>query len=106
MLLEYRILLLGDFYFGETYSRGRVIERIGYQNSLEGLYPFVECADYTVASFSAPIRGFNDLSDDVSSKRRTPHSADVKYTGKALRSLGVDAVNLANEIGSASWREQ
>lgn len=94
----YRILLLGDFHFGESYRRAgaRVLAEKGYEHSLEHLMPFAEKADYFIVNLESPIVNPEAHPSPLKGVKTYIHWADPEHTPRALKKLGVDAVSLAN----------
>lgn len=94
----YRILLLGDFHFGESYSRAgaRVLAEKGYEHSLKHLRPFVERADHFIINLETPLVDPMRHPSPIKGEKTYIHWADPQKTPEALRGLGVDAVSLAN----------
>lgn len=96
MTSNYRVLFLGDFFFGESYGRGRILERIGYRRSIEHLHDFVAQADTTIANFEAPIVDPATVESPLAGHRKYIHWANPDFTPRMMQWLGIDAVSLAN----------
>lgn len=96
--VTYRILLLGDFHFGESYAKAgaQILNDAGYEHSLKHLHPFVAAADYFVANLETPIVDPAVHPSPHGASKTYKHWADVAHTPKELKRLGVDAVSLAN----------
>ena len=94
---KFRVLLLGDFAYGESYAAGaRIIQERGREYSTEKLLPFVQACDRFVLNLETPLVPDADLTSEMREKRPWLHWADPEKTGAALIDLGVDAVSLAN----------
>lgn len=95
---KYRILILGDFHFGESYSSAgaKILKRNGYQHSLKHLKPFVKAADHFVVNLETPIVDPTLHPSPLRGQKKYLHWADPAETPQQLKKLGVDAVSLAN----------
>lgn len=94
----YRVLFLGDFHFGESYSTGggTILSERGYTEGAKYLAPFLEHADFTVANLETPVVDPTVVKSPFEGKKRFLHWADPVQTPQALKELGVGAVSLAN----------
>ena len=94
----FRVLVLGDFHYGESYGGGgrRIIRDHGYDFSTEYLGPFLELADKSVVNLETPLAKKRDHIGQFSEARDYIHWADPVGSTRALVNLGVDAVGLAN----------
>lgn len=97
MKQSFRILLLGDFHFGENYPKGaKVLSTRGYRYPTENLVPFCEKADHIVFNLETPLVDPRDAASPFEGSKGYLHWADANASGTALAALGVDAVSLAN----------
>ncbi|HIT76665.1 MAG TPA: CapA family protein [Candidatus Avipropionibacterium avicola] len=94
----YRILVLGDFHFGESYRQAgaTVLARHGYRHSTEHLRPFLAAADVRIVNLETPIVDPEQHPSPLHGRKTYLHWADPEATPAALVELGVDAVSLAN----------
>lgn len=94
----YRILLLGDFHFGESYSRAgaRVLAEKGYDHSVKHLLPFIDRADTFIVNFESPVVHPEKYPSPLKGDKTYIHWADPVKAPQALKKLDVDAVSLAN----------
>lgn len=94
----YRILLLGDFHFGESYSKAgaRVLENKGYEHSTKYLLPFIDESDHVIVNLETPLVDPTNHPSPLDGKKSYIHWADPEQTPQALKALTVDAVSLAN----------
>lgn len=105
----FRILLLGDFGFGESYEGGgaRMTRERGYLAGLEALQRFSDRADAFALNLETPLLD--------PAKIQSPFGQDKPYvhwsaeeSANHLAALGVDAVSLANnhtmDFGTAGLR--
>lgn len=94
----YRILLLGDIHFGESYANAgaRQIQQRGYLGGLEHLQRFTAAADTVVANLETPLVNPDEHASPMAEVRPYLHWANPKQTVGALHRIGVDAVSLAN----------
>ena len=93
----YRVLILGDFHFGESYGAGkRVLNDKGYHHSTEHLLPFIDAADTFVVNLETPLVDPEQHPSGLKGNKKYIHWADPVGTGSALAELGVEAVSLAN----------
>jgi poly-gamma-glutamate capsule biosynthesis protein CapA/YwtB (metallophosphatase superfamily) len=92
----YRVLFVGDTYFGESYRPhdGRIL-RNGYDFGFAHLRPFLDAADLVVANLETPILDPNVTPPDVEA-RGYRHWTDAKEAPQRLRAYGFDAVSLGN----------
>lgn len=95
---SFKILLLGDFYYGESYERtgARILAAKGYGHSTVHLRPFIDASDVFVVNLETPVADIKEFPSPFAEQKRWVHWTDTAATGKALRELGVDAVSLAN----------
>lgn len=94
----YRVLFLGDFHYGESYSSGggSVLPERGYQHGTEHLSRFIDRADVTIANLETPVVDPTVVDSPFEGQKRFLHWSDQENAPQALRDLGVDAVSLAN----------
>lgn len=94
----YRILVLGDFHFGESYGRAgaRILADKGYEHSLKYLRPFAEEADHFIVNLEAPTVDPQKHPSPLRGKKTYIHWADPVRSPIELKKAGVDAVSLAN----------
>lgn len=94
----YRVLILGDFHYGESYTRAGAValKEHGYSHSTEGLRPFIDASDTFILNLETPLIDPGDKDSPLAGKKTYLHWADPEATGNALKDLGVDAVSLAN----------
>lgn len=95
---SFRVLLLGDMHFGENYKSAgaRVLADRGYMGGLEHLQRFTAAADTVIANLETPLVDPAEHPSPMEGVRPYLHWAEPKQTVAALKSLGVDAVSLAN----------
>lgn len=94
----YRVLVLGDFHFGESYGGGgqKILRDSGYGFSTEYLRPFLERADKAIVNLETPLAFRQYYVGQFSESKTYVHWADPIGSAQALADLGVDAVGLAN----------
>lgn len=94
----YRVLILGDFHYGESYGRAgaQILAREGYAFSTEYLQPFIDTSDAFILNLETPLAKEEEFPSPLRGRKSYIHWADPDGSGKALASLGVDAVSLAN----------
>jgi len=95
------VIFVGDTSFGENYqsrlkSKGgiNILEKYGYDYSLQKMRPFLFDTDLVIANLETPITDL-DISPFSSSKSYV-HWADVEKTPKALLNHNIKVVSLAN----------
>lgn len=95
---RYRVLVLGDFHFGESYPQAgaKVLDAFGYQHSTANLRPFVDACDSVVVNLETPLVRPEDAPSPFEGQKAYVHWGDPEATARELRDLGVDAVSLAN----------
>lgn len=95
---QYRVLVLGDFHFGESYTRegGQVVAEHGYRHSTELLKPFADAADAFILNLETPLLDPTHLRSPLKGKKTYIHWGDPQKTLAELQNLGVNAVSLAN----------
>lgn len=95
---RYRVLVLGDFHFGESYARGgaKILAEQGYEHSTVNLRPFVDACDSVVVNLETPLVRPEDSPSPFTGQKTYVHWGDPVATGRELRNMGVDAVSLAN----------
>ncbi len=94
----FRILFLGDFHYGESYTKhgGRILQTRGYRHSTEALRPFIAAADVTIANLETPIVDPDVAESPFEDNKAYVHWASPDGAPQALKELGVSAVSLAN----------
>lgn len=94
----FRILLLGDIHFGESYLTGgaKILQERGYADSLGHLRPFADAADTVIANLETPLVDPSDHDSPMKDERPFIHWGEPVPTINSLKELGVSAVNLAN----------
>ncbi|WP_261623334.1 CapA family protein [Nesterenkonia marinintestina] len=93
----FRILLLGDVHFGESYRRSaKILAQRGYEGGLEHLSRFTEAADRVIANLETPLVDPDEHASPMAEVRSYLHWGDPEWTIATLKGLGVDAVSLAN----------
>lgn len=99
---SYRVLVLGDFHYGESYSSAgaKGLEQYGYSHSTERLRPFIEASDSFIVNFETPLAGPEVSPFSFTGENACFHCADPDASGATLKGLGVDAVSLANNCTS------
>lgn len=108
---SFKILLLGDFYYGESYelTGAKIIAKEGYDHSTVHLEPFIAASDVFVVNLETPIANVKDFPSPFAKQKRWLHWTDTEPTGAALLKLGVDGVCLANnhtvDLGPAGLEE-
>ncbi len=108
---SFKILLLGDFYYGESYelTGAKIIAEKGYSHSTVHLDPFIAASDVFVINLETPIADIKEFPSPFAKQKRWLHWTDTEATGAALRKLGVDGVSLANnhtvDLGAAGLEE-
>lgn len=95
---KFKILLLGDFHFGESYLRAgaKTLADNGYKYPTKFLESFVADADRIVFNLETPLVDPDIHPSPLRGKKSYIHWADPLKTVGALKRLGVDAVSLAN----------
>lgn len=95
---RFQVLLLGDFHFGESYTRAgaKVLAEHGYSHSTVHLRPFLQAADVRVVNLETPVVDPERYPSPLRGAKTYIHWADPDGTPAALRDLGIDAVSLAN----------
>lgn len=95
---RFRILILGDFHYGESYGRAgaRILQEEGYGYSTQRLRPFIEASDSFLLNLETPLATKEEFPSPLQGDKRYIHWADPELSGRALAELGVDAVTLAN----------
>lgn len=94
----YRVLVLGDLHYGESYKRAGapILQEYGYSHSTVNLRAFVAASDMFVANLETPLVDPSGCPSPLAGKKSYIHWADPVGSGAALKDLGVDAVSLAN----------
>jgi len=93
----YRILVLGDFHYGDNYRGGaKILADHGYEHSVVHLHPFIDASDKFVVNLETPIVDPRQYPSPLTGRKKYIHWADPDATAQALKALGVDAVGLAN----------
>lgn len=94
----YRVLLLGDFAYGESYPNAgaRIVSERGYEAPTERIKPFIQSADSFLLNLETPVATEADYPSPFADDKQWVHWADPSQTPPALAKLGVDAVALAN----------
>ncbi len=94
----YRLLLLGDLHFGESYpsAGARILAERGYLDGLTHLRPFFEAADLTVANLETPLVDPSRIASPFAGSKPYVHWGSPREVPAVLRELGVDVVSLAN----------
>lgn len=97
-LESYRVLVLGDFHYGESYSSAgaMALEQYGYSHSTERLRPFIEASDSFIVNLETPLVDPEVSPSPFTGEKAYVHWADPEASGAALKALGVDAVSLGN----------
>lgn len=95
---SYRVLVLGDFHYGESYSSGgaRTLEEHGYSHSTAHLRAFVEAADSFILNLETPLVDPEAVPSPFQEQKPYIHWGDPEKTANELQKLSVDAVSLAN----------
>lgn len=95
---SYKVLLVGDFHYGESYRKagGAILRDYGYSYSTEYLRPFIAACDHVVVNLETPVARPTDYPSPYAEEKDYVHWADPEHAPEALRELGVDAVTLAN----------
>lgn len=97
-MTEYKILFVGDFYHGESYSRVRrdVLAVRGYRWATQHLEPFLDDANHVIVNLETPIVDPEQFPSPYKNQKQYVHWTDPRFVPKTLADLGVDAVSLAN----------
>lgn len=92
---RYKVLVLGDFHFGESYARGgaKILAEQGYEHSTVNLRPFVDSCDSVVMNLETPLVRPEASPSPFTGQKTYVHWGDPVATGRELRNLGVDAVS-------------
>lgn len=95
---RFRVLILGDFHYGESYGRAgaRILREEGYSFSTRRLRPFIEASDSFILNLETPLATEEEFPSPLRGRKRYIHWADPERSGRALADLDVTAVNLAN----------
>lgn len=95
---EHKILFIGDFYHGESYSpvRREILAQRGYRWGTRHLEPFLDDADHVVVNLETPIVDPEKYPSPYKDEKQYVHWSDPRIVPKTLSDLGVDAVSLAN----------
>jgi D-alanine-D-alanine ligase-like ATP-grasp enzyme len=92
---NFRVLFVGQADFGESYTGQGAGQ--GLWHNAEHLKPLVEACDSLILNLETPLGGW-DSSPPPHGVRKNPKGASSEGLGSALTSLGVTAVNLANDV--------
>ena len=94
----YRVLVLGDFHFGESYGSAgaKILREYGYSHSTVHLRPFVNASDSVVLNLETPLVDPVTVPSPYEGKKAYIHWGSIKETVAELQELKVDAVSLAN----------
>ncbi len=107
---RFELLFVGDTSFGENYQEERkerggssILERYGYDYSLEKMKPLMQSADFVVANLETPITDlkqspYAEIKDYI-------HWTDVEKAPRTLISHHVSLVSLANNHAYDFGRE-
>lgn len=91
----YKILLGGDFSYGDTYKEGKKInDKYGYDYSLAQVAPFLNSADYSIINLETPITSV-DITPYQNLKRWV-HRGDPNIYPEYMKKYRISAVSLAN----------
>lgn len=95
---KYRVLILGDFHYGESYLRAgaRILNKHGYSHSTQHLRKFIDSCDTFIINLETPLATESDFPSPLRGKKTYIHWADPVGAGNALADIGVSAVSLAN----------
>lgn len=95
---RYRVLILGDFHYGESYigEGARMLTENSYSHSSEHLRPFADACDAFVVNLETPLLDPTRVRSPLKGKKTYIHWGDPQKTLAELQGLGVDAVSLAN----------
>lgn len=95
---SYKILLLGDFHYGESYrgAGAKILASHGYEYATEYLRPFVEEADTVVVNLETPLVDPLETPSPFEGTKPYVHWGDPENTVRALKELKVGAAGLAN----------
>lgn len=98
MTATFRVLILGDIHFGESYASGgaRILAEHGYSYSTKHLNRFVENADAVVVNLETPLVRPDQMQSPLKGQKPYVHWGDPDGTISELKRLGVTAVSLAN----------
>lgn len=96
--IRFRVLILGDFHYGESYrgAGARILQDEGYRFSTQRLRPFIEASDSFILNLETPLARRDEFPSPLEGRKKYIHWADPEGSGGALTELGVDAVSLAN----------
>src|SRR5690625_1621384 len=94
----YRVLVLGDFHFGESYGSAgaKILREYGYSHSTVHLRPFVNASDSVVLNLETPLVDPVTVPSPYEGKKAYIHWGSIKETVAELQELKIDAVSLAN----------
>jgi poly-gamma-glutamate capsule biosynthesis protein CapA/YwtB (metallophosphatase superfamily) len=100
----YKILLGGDFSYGDTYERGKEINNnYGYDYPLIKVAPFLDAADYSIINLETPITGAGI--EPYKNSKRWIHRGEPSVYPRYMKKYRINAVSLANnhtmDCGSA-----
>lgn len=92
----YRILVLGDFHYGESYTGEgeKALKDYGYEHSTRHLKSFIDSCDSFILNLETPLVDPNEAPPPF--KKTYLHWGDPQNTVNQLKALNVDAVSLAN----------
>lgn len=95
---SYRVLIIGDFHYGESYTRAGapMLKEHGYPHSTAHLRPFIDASDSFIINLETPLTDPAGSTNPLVGKKPYIHWANPVGSGEALKDLGVDAVSLAN----------
>lgn len=92
----YRVLVLGDFHFGESYTAegAKSLAEHGYDHSTVHLKPFIEACDSFILNLETPLVDPREFPPPF--RKSYLHWGDPQNTVNQLKKLNVNAVSLAN----------
>jgi poly-gamma-glutamate capsule biosynthesis protein CapA/YwtB (metallophosphatase superfamily) len=91
----YKVLLGGDFSYGDTYERGKEInENSGYDYPFAKVAPFLNSADFSIVNLETPI---TDVDIEPYTKLKTwVHRGKPDVYPQYIKKYRINAISLAN----------